>query len=141
MPGLKAAAQSRLKCPPIHLQMPQAASLLEQFHETAAYRGWQCIAVAIMRNHIHLLAEVKNDPPPDVILKDFKSYGSRKLNSWRGKPASGTWWTESGSKRKKANYVAVVNAVRYVANQENPLLIWIHPEWRSVLESHARARG
>jgi REP element-mobilizing transposase RayT len=121
--------------------MPQAKDLLEQFHETAQYRNWECTAVAIMRTHIHLVAEVKNDPPPDVILKDFKSYGSRKLNARWGKPVSGTWWTESGSKRKKANYSAVVSAVRYVAKQENPLIVWIHPEWRSVLESPPIARG
>lgn len=141
MPGLRSAAQSRLKCPPIFLNPSQAESLLEQFHETSQYRGWECLAVAIMRTHIHLLAEVQLDPSPDVILKDFKSYGSRKLNSRWGKPASATWWTESGSKRKKATYSAVVNAVRYVANQDYPLVIWVHPEWHGVLKGHTSARG
>jgi REP element-mobilizing transposase RayT len=134
MPGLKTASQSRLKCAPIFLQVDHAKVLMRQFHETATYRGWHNVAIAIMGNHIHLLVSVANDPGPDVLLKDFKSYGSRILNLSWGKPLSGTWWTESGSKRKKATYQAIVNAVRYVANQDNPLVVWIHPEWQCVLK-------
>jgi REP element-mobilizing transposase RayT len=141
MPGLKNAAQSRLKCPPILLSLPQATRLLQQFHETAEYRDWQNLAVAIMRTHIHLLVNVAGDPEPDKILQDFKAYGSRALNAQWTKPASGMWWTESGSKRKKASYQAILNAVRYVANQDNPLVLWIHPEWQSVLEASEIARG
>jgi hypothetical protein len=63
------------------------------------------------------------------------------LNAHWGKPASGTWWTESGSKRKKADYTAVANAVRYVVNQENPLVVWIHPDWQHVLQGSDGARG
>lgn len=134
MSGLKNASQSRLKYPPIVLSLPQARILLQQFHETAAYRGWQNLAIAIMRTHVHLLVSVPGDPAPDKSLQDFKAYGSRALHAEWTKPASGTWWTESGSKRKKSSYAAVVNAVRYVANQDNPLEVWIHPEWQIVLE-------
>ena len=138
MPGLERAAHSRLKCLPILLNTTQAATVLDQFHETASYRGWQCLAVAIMRNHVHLIVSAPGDPQPDVLLKDFKSYASRALNKIWEKPASGTWWTESGSKRKKATYQSLVNAVRYVANQEHPLLVWIHPEWQAIIEASAR---
>jgi REP element-mobilizing transposase RayT len=141
MPGLKRAAHSRLKCEPILLNSAQAAAVLEQFHETASYRGWQCLAVAIMRTHIHLISAVAGDPDPASILKDYKAYASRKLNARWEKPASGTWWTESGSKRKKATYQSLVNAVRYVANQQNPLLVWINPEWHCVLDDSTVARG
>ena len=141
MPGLKNASQSRLKCPPILLNSTQAGALLPQFQETADIRDWRILAVAIMRTHFHLLAGVINDVAPDRILKDFKSYGSRALSTRWGKPASGTWWTESGSKRKKASYQSLVNAVRYVANQEHPLVVWIHPEWQHVLQGSDSARG
>jgi REP element-mobilizing transposase RayT len=141
MAGLKRASQSRLKCPPILLSLLQAEALLDQFHETAKYRSWECLAVAIMRTHVHLLVEVVDDPDPEVILKDFKSYASRKLNTRWDRPVSDTWWTESGSKRKKWNCTAVVNAVRYVANQENPLVICVHSEWQHVLRGTDIARG
>jgi REP element-mobilizing transposase RayT len=81
MPGLKRAAHSRLKSPPIFLSEAQAAAVLDQFHETASYRGWQCLAVAIMRTHIHLISAVAGDPNPDSVLNDYKAYASRKLNA------------------------------------------------------------
>lgn len=138
MPGLRAASQSRLQGEPIFLRDDQALTISRQFHETAAYRGWQIVSFAIMRNHIHLIVSSPGDPQPDILLKDFKSYASRALNKTWGKPASGTWWTESGSKRRKATYQSLVNAVRYVAKQQNPLLVWIHPEWQAIIEAPAR---
>jgi hypothetical protein len=78
MPRLKRAAHSRLKSPPILLNAAQATAVLEQFHETASYRGWQCLVVAIMRTHIHLISAVAGDPDPDSVLKDYKAYASRK---------------------------------------------------------------
>jgi REP element-mobilizing transposase RayT len=101
-----------------------AQPLLEQFQETEVYRGWRLFAVAIMANHCHLVVGVPGDPEPEVLLRDFKSYGSRRLNSRWPKPASGTWWTESGSRRKLATEEAVLAAIQYVVEQLYPLLIW-----------------
>ncbi len=56
--------------------------------------------MAIMDNHIHLGVNVHSDPDPESVLHSFKSYGSRALNLQWGKPASETWWTQSGSQRK-----------------------------------------
>ena|SRR6516165_7685886 len=125
MPGLQEAARRQLKCAPIYLGAFHAARLLAQFQETARYRDWLLVAVAIMRSHVHLLVGVNGDPEPEEVLADFKSYGSRSLNRHWTKPASGTWWTQSGSKRKLPNEAAVRAAVEYVRNQPNALLIWI----------------
>ena len=55
-------------------------------------------------------------------LGDLKSYGSRALNQAVGKPAGGTWWTGSGSKRPLLNEaVGVLAAIRYVEQQHSPL--------------------
>jgi REP element-mobilizing transposase RayT len=78
-----------------------------------------------MRNHVHLVVGVPGDPEPADLLRDFKSYGSRALSRRWGKPANGTWWTESGSKRKLPNEPAVGAAIRYVREQPHPLVIWI----------------
>ena len=74
-----------------------------------------------MRNHVHLVVGVPGDPEPDTLLRDFKSYASRALNHRWPKPASGTWWTQSGSTRKLADMPA---AVRYAQEQEHPLVVW-----------------
>jgi len=113
-----------MKGEPILLQTAQAPLLLEQFQETARYRGWQLLAVAIMANHIHVVVGVPGDPEPSFLLQSFKEYGSRKLNRTYGKPSNGAWWTESGSKRKLPDDAAVAAVVAYVEQQAFPLLIW-----------------
>src|SRR5262245_1761743 len=98
MRGLNRHTQEELKCPPIRIDLDQAKVLVAQFQETAAYRGWQLHAVAIMSEHIHIVVAVDGDPDPTKVLADFKAYGSRVLNKRWGKPASGTSWTYNGSK-------------------------------------------
>ena len=125
MPGLEEAARARMKGPPIHLTTAHAEVLLEQFQETARHRGWQLDAIAIMFNHFHIVVGVTGDPKPSKILGDFKSWGTRKLTVRFGAPASETWWTERGSKRKLKDEAARAAAIQYVLyDQPNPLLTW-----------------
>ena len=127
IPALQRFAQKTLKCPPIRLVVPQAESLLAQFQETANYRGWQLFAVGVMAEHVHIVVGVPGDPDPSDILGDFKSYGSRSLNNLWLRPKSGTWWTQGGSKRRLKRRENVLAAIKYVLEQEHPLLIWTAP--------------
>jgi REP element-mobilizing transposase RayT len=127
IPALKRCAAQSLKGDPIRFSQAQAEALLDHFLETAGNRGWQLLAVGIMANHVHWVVGVPGDPEPKKILGDFKSYGSRALNRRWGTPASGTWWTEKGSKRKLPDEEAVLAAVNYVMHQEYPLVIWTAP--------------
>lgn len=123
--------QSRrlLKGPPVFLRSPHAELLLAQFQETTRHRGWGLLAAAVMRAHVHLVAGVPGDPEPEVLLRDFKAYGSRALNRQFERPISGTWWTEGGSKRVKRTEEAVAAAVRCVARQKGALVVWVDGEW------------
>ena len=122
--GLQILSKNKMKGPPVYLTVDQAEVLFAQFRETAVFRNWSLLAVAIMANHVHLLVGVSGDPDPHRLLRDFKSYGSRCLTQFAGRPASGTWWTEGGSTRKKGSDEAIINATEYVSNQVYPLLIW-----------------
>jgi REP element-mobilizing transposase RayT len=122
--GLVIDSRERMLGPTVYLNAVQAGFVLEQLHETARYRGWELAAVAVMANHLHLVVGVPDDPEPDTLLRDFKSYASRRLNAVFAKPASGTWWTQSGSRRKLPNDTAVRAAVEYVKRQHSPLLVW-----------------
>ena len=124
-PGLLRSAQSNQGCEPIRLTVAQASLLPAQFRQTAAHRGWALLALAVMANHIHLVVGVPGDPDPAGLLRDFKSYAARSLNAAFGKPASGTWWTESGSRRKLPDDRAVAAAVQYVHDQAAPLVVWV----------------
>jgi REP element-mobilizing transposase RayT len=124
MPGLKRAAEEALRGPPVSLDAAQAQCLLTQVQETARVRGWRLLAVAIMRTHVHLVVNA-GETDPEVLLRDFKSYGSRSLNATWRKPKSDTWWTESGSRRRLTDENAVRAAVGYVERQKFPLVVWV----------------
>ena len=125
MRGLQSTSAKLLKCPPIYLELAHATVLLRQFQETAKFRQWHLHAVSIMRNHLHLVVGVPDDPNAIKILGDFKSYGSRALTREFGKPASETWWTYDGSKRKLPNEKALADAIHYVLHKQyRPLLTW-----------------
>ncbi|MBA4188049.1 MAG: hypothetical protein C0467_08520 [Planctomycetaceae bacterium] len=114
------------KEPPVRLTAQQAAELVTQFRETAAYRGWAVPALAVMSNHIHLVVLVPGDPEPETILHSFKSYGSRRLNRVFGRRE---WWTSSGSTRKLTDETAIRTAARYVRDQANPLQVEVDASW------------
>ena len=121
---LRQYSRDMMKGEPVYLIVQQAAPLLEQFRETARYRGWEILAASIMPSHVHLVVGVPGDPDPAGLLRDFKSYGSRCLNErWGARPKS--WWTESGSQRPLKTEAGVNGAVDYVLHrQPNPLLTW-----------------
>lgn len=123
-PELRILAKQKLAGPPIFLVASQAPVLKDQFEETAKHRGWSILVGAIMPNHVHLVTGVPGDPDPEVLLRDFKSYGSRSLNRNFGRPPSDTWWTEQGSRRKVKDQSHLNAVVDYVKNQAGALVIW-----------------
>jgi hypothetical protein len=123
--GLRQSARELMRCPPILLSREQALVVLDQFRETAAYRYWHLLAGAVMGNHFHLVVAASDDVHSTVMLRDFKSYASRALKRKWAKPASGTWWTESGSRRLLPDDPAVESAIEYVRRQQSPLAMWI----------------
>jgi REP element-mobilizing transposase RayT len=125
--ALQQASEALLKGPPIWFSRLHAETVLNQLLTTAAHRHWIALAIAVMSGHVHVVVQVPGDPDPDDLLRDFKSYASRALNKSFERPASETWWTESGSRRKLATPSDVVAGVRYVQNQEKPLVLWIRP--------------
>ena len=123
-PDLAAAARAAMRGPTVRLKANHAPHLIEQFRVTATYRAWSLATVAVMAGHIHLVVGVNGDPEPDTLLRDFKSYGSGRLNRLFGKPSSGTWWTQGGSRRVLAGDEAVRAAVSYVESQDDILATW-----------------
>jgi REP element-mobilizing transposase RayT len=123
--GLQAKSALLLKSAPIQLTRQQAEVLLRQLQETAHFRRWTLLAVAIMHNHFHIVVAAPGNVSPSKVLGDFKSWGTRRLSSVFGAPPSQTWWTERGSKRKLADDGAVDRATYYVLfRQPNPLVTW-----------------
>ena len=121
MPGLFNSSSQSLKCPPIRLSQEQANVVADDLANSARFRGWALLAGSVMANHVHAVVGVPGDPKPESLRQIFKSYASRALNQRWGKPASETWWTESGSNRKLKDEEAVLATIWYVENQESCL--------------------
>ena len=131
--GLTRRSREAMSGPPVRLSAAQATALADQFEETASFRGWRLLATAVMAQHVHLLIGVPGDPDPDVLLRDFKSYGSRALNRFAGAKTPGRWWTRGGSTRKKADAEAILDAAAYVRDQEHPLAVRVAEDVADVI--------
>jgi len=118
IPGLVQASRIALRATPVRLEVDGARIASASFRETAAHRGWGILAGAIMANHIHLVVCLSEDIDPGKLLQDFKSYASRALSKRFGQPASQTWWTTSGSRRRLTDETSLAAAIRYVQQQE-----------------------
>ena len=140
-PGLHDASQQRLKFAPVFFTVAYAEAVIAQFLETARYRGWRVHAVAVMRNHFHMLVEVLHDPNPGKIPGDFKGHATRTLNSTFGHREE--WWTDRGSKRPNPTERSRYAAVRYTRDQEGVLASYFDPEsiYVARLELYEREHG
>lgn len=127
---LRRFAAGKRSAEPAYLTSGQAGCVLQQFHETAAFRQWRLVAAAVLSNHCHLVVGVPGDPAPEKVLGDFKAYGTRRLNREFGQRR---WWTESGSTRKLADEGAVIAARGYVRNQTRPLATFVM-QWDELPE-------
>lgn len=110
------------KHPVVILDTRMANIVERQLFETAEFRCWMILILAIMPTHIHIVLQVPGDPSPSQLLKDLKSYASRRLNQ-HDPQRSGRWWTDSGSARFLAEEANVLRAIAYVRNQPNPLIV------------------
>jgi REP element-mobilizing transposase RayT len=129
IPGLARCARDNLESSPVRLDTDQAVCLRDQMIQTAAFRDWQLLAIAVMSNHVHLVVGVPGDPDPARVLGDFKAYGSRALTKRWGKPPGGRWWTHGGSTRKLPDASAMFAAIAYIRDQPYPLEIWVNPDF------------
>lgn len=131
-------AQSAMKGLPVYLTLEQAEAIAAQFHETIQHCGWRPHVFAVMANHFHIVVTADDAVESSVILGDLKSYASRRLNRQWSRPVSGTWWTESGSRRPVNDEVHFINVIRYVATQPLILAFWIDPALTYLLETSER---
>jgi REP element-mobilizing transposase RayT len=123
----------------VTLDVIQAESIAEQLRETAHFRRWNLLVIAVMTNHVHLVVGVQDDPDPERLLADFKAWCTRKLN--KSYAPRKHWWVQSGSKRKKDTPEAIRAAVEYVRDQPNPLITWLSAKVAARLEELKKANG
>jgi REP element-mobilizing transposase RayT len=139
IPKLEKHARSIMKGLPVSLDKRDAEALIAQYQETSRIRGWELQAASVMFNHTHVVVGVPEDPEPAAILEALKSWATRAVKKHRSLPASGTFWTAKGSKRKRPDERSVCDAVIYVVRkQPNPLAVWFHSKWQPAIDEYDR---
>ena len=124
-PALAAYAAAIMSEDAVLLNLAQADAVANQLRQTARYRRWQLLGLAVLPNHVHVVVGVPGDPDPERLLADFKAWCTRRLNNgWQHRRH---WWEQSGSRRKKNTPDAIRAAVEYVRDQPNPLVVWLDP--------------
>jgi REP element-mobilizing transposase RayT len=112
-------ARSAQKGETVWLTVEQARAAAESLVQATESRGWRIVRGAVMANHLHLLVVgCPNDG--SEVRRVLKGNSQAALSKLRGSPQR--WWTAGGSDRYKNDEQAILNAMRYIENQDRVLV-------------------
>ena len=112
--------------PPYNLDRIRRDVVLETIEEVCAHRGWSLLAAHVRSNHVHTVVEAEG--PPEVVMRDFKAYTSRRLNGMGLDGTDRKRWARHGSTRWLWKPQHVSAAIEYVVDEQGDLM--------AVFESH-----
>ena len=115
-------AIERMEGAPVHLNADQARILLASIAESAERHGIELLAIAIMRDHVHVLCQT--DRSGQELQKLFKGAASRLLSQRFELSGSPRWFTRRGSSRFIKKRADLTAAIEYLQQQEHPFLVW-----------------
>src|SRR4029079_11570334 len=76
-PSLNAAQRLAMQDSVYVLTEERRALVADAFGETCAAREWTLLAMHVRSNHVHLVIQSRSTP--ERIMRDLKSYASRRL--------------------------------------------------------------
>ncbi len=91
----------------------QRSSVAEAIRDHAEFRGWRIHAVSVRTNHVHVVVSA-NKAPEDVV-REFKSWATRRLREEDLIGARTRVWTRMGSTRWIGSAASLAAAVDYVS--------------------------
>ena len=109
-PDRELSAQTVMSEQPITLVPAQRELVDRTIRDHCRIRAWELHAVNVRTNHVHVVLTA--DRSPDVVMEQFKAWGTRRLKA--GDPRRRKWWTENGSKRYLWTEEALEAAIAYV---------------------------
>lgn len=126
MPVVLQEARKRTKSPEVWLSAEHAEVCASSFQEAAQNAEARIGAYAIMRGHCHVVVRTSILEGAET-LRRLKGVSARRLTQAFGKPPAISWWTRNGSHRLLTNSPSIQGAIRYVLQQEKPLVIYRAP--------------
>lgn len=116
-PLLEERRRKQLKHEPIVLSPEMREVVEEVIREICEFREWRLHAVNVRSNHVHVVVGAPCNP--EYVLRDCKSYATRRLRERGLMDSAKTVWTRKGDKVFLMNEQAVRSAVDYTLNRQN----------------------
>jgi len=110
--GLEGFELNAMTQPPYTLDEPRRKVVLKTIKEVCQYRGWDLIAAHVRSNHVHIVVSAKEKP--EKLMKDFKSYASRRLTEAGFDSKDRKRWARHGSTTYKWTQEELDVAIDYV---------------------------
>ncbi|MBX3388865.1 MAG: transposase [Phycisphaeraceae bacterium] len=127
MPRILDEALKQVKGVEVWLTPRHAEVCALAFEEASQNAAGRIGAFAIMRGHCHVVVHSPRLEGAEV-LRRFKGVSARRLSQRFGKPPAITWWTRNGSHRLLPDGPSIRGAIRYVLQQEKPLIVYRAPQ-------------
>ena len=124
-PQLKRYQMSHMRGQPFRMDTAARAIVQATLLEVAAYRGWAILAANVLPTHVHLL--VQATAQPEKVMRDFKSYATRRLREQGYVDNPRNVWTEHGSTRWINNRVSILPTIRYILDRQEDRSVIIEP--------------
>jgi REP element-mobilizing transposase RayT len=97
--------------------------VLSAVKEVCNFRGWVLAAAHVRTDHVHVVVSAAEKP--EVVMRDFKIYASKRLNQVEENRRR---WARHGSTRHLWNSESIRAAIKYVAEQQGePMALYVGP--------------
>jgi REP element-mobilizing transposase RayT len=109
---------------PYALDQTRRIVVLSALRQHCAHRGWNLLAAHVRSNHVHVVVEA--EVRPEKIMTEFKAYASRELNRLGSDAPDRKRWARHGSTRWLFEDQDVLEALRYVIEEQGePLALFV----------------
>ena len=128
-----------LKHPPMTLDEAQRRVVQDTVREVCQHRDWALLAAHVRPKHVHSV--VLADATPEKVMNDFKAYATRRLREANLIGEETRVWTRHGSTRYLNDDDSVINATKYVIEDQGASLEPAPFDGRDLRTSRERERA
>lgn len=116
-PVLEDASRAQMKHPEVLLDGLMRATVETAIREHCEFKSWTLHALNVRTNHVHVVVSAR-DEPPDAVLRQFKSWATRKVRDSGLLGPDVRPWARGGSKRYAWSEADLAEVVDYVLFQQ-----------------------
>jgi len=123
-PQRAASSRKLMDQAPYTLDEKRRVHVLDALRDVCSHFRWDLLAAHVRTNHVH--AVVDADARPERVMNAFKSYASRGLNRLGLDGPDRKRWARHGSTRWLWKDEDVLNAIRYVVEEQGePMAVFL----------------